>query len=311
MSWSIEQIPDLTGRWALVTGASSGLGHQVAKELARAGAAVVMAGRSVERLTDSAELVRRELPDAELRSQQLDLADLASVRRTAEELLDHHEHLDLLVANAGVMATPDRRTADGFELQIGTNHLGHFALTGLLLPALLASPYRARVVVTSSFAHRYVSGIDLRSLVPGADPRPYRKWRSYGESKLANLLFMLELQRRASASDLALVSVAAHPGYAATDLQTSGPALSGATLGSRFMAVTNRLVAQSAQHGAWPLLMAATQPGLPGGSYVGPRGVGETRGRPRLVGMSSAASDPGLAAALWTASEQATDITWP
>ena len=311
MTWSTEQIPDLTGRWALVTGASSGLGHHVTRELARAGASVVMAGRTVERLADSAELVRRQIPDADLLSQQLDLADLSAVRRTAEELLDHHEHLDLLVANAGVMATPHRRTADGFELQIGTNHLGHFALAGLLLPALLASQHGARVVLTSSFAHRTVSGIDLRSLVPGADPRPYRTWRSYGESKLANLLFMLELQRRASASDLALVSVGAHPGYAATDLQSSGPNLSGATLRSGFMAVSNRLVAQSAEHGAWPLLMAATQPGLPGGSYVGPRGIGEARGRPRLAGMSSVASDPGLASALWTASEQATGIIWP
>jgi len=311
VTWSTEQIPDLTGRWALVTGASSGLGHHVTRELARAGASVVMAGRKVERLADSAELVRREVPDADLRSQLLDLADLSAVRRASEELLDHHEHLDLLVANAGVMATPDRRTADGFELQIGTNHLGHFALAGLLLPALLASQHGARVVLTSSFAHRTVSGIDLRSLVPGADPRPYRKWRSYGESKLANLLFMLELQRRASASDLALVSVGAHPGYAATDLQSSGPNLSGATLRSWFMAVSNRLVAQSAEHGAWPLLMAATQPGLPGGSYVGPRGIGEARGRPRLAGMSSVASDPVLASALWRASEQATDITYP
>ncbi|MDQ3592848.1 MAG: oxidoreductase, partial [Actinomycetota bacterium] len=295
MTWSTAQIPDLSGRWAMVTGASSGLGHHVTRELARAGAAVVMAGRDLDRLAVSADLVRRGVPAADLHIVSLDLADLAAVHRTAEQVLEGYDHLDLLVDNAGVMATPERKTADGFELQIGTNHLGHFALTGLLLPALLASPHGARVVVTSSVAHRTVSGIDLDSLVAGADTRPYRKWRAYGESKLANLLFMLELERRAAAEDLALLSVAAHPGYAATELQTSGPAMGGSTVGSRLMSMANKVVAQPADHGAWPLLLAATQPGLPGGSYVGPGGPGETRGRPRLVGMSAAASDPGLA----------------
>ncbi len=311
MTWSTAQIPDLSGRWAMVTGASSGLGHHVTKELARAGAAVVMAGRDLDRLAVSADLVRREVPAANLHIVSLDLADLAAVHRTAEQVLEGYDHLDLLVDNAGVMATPVRKTADGFELQIGTNHLGHFALTGLLLPALLASPHGARVVVTSSVAHRTVSGIDLDSLVAGADTRPYRRWRAYGESKLANLLFMLELERRAAADDLALLSVAAHPGYAATELQTSGPAMGGATIGSRLMSLANKVVAQPADHGAWPLLLAATQPGLPGGSYVGPGGPGETRGRPRLVGMSAAASDPGLARAVWVASEAATGVTWP
>ncbi len=311
MSWSPDDIPDLAGRWALVTGASSGLGHHVTKELARAGAGVLMAGRDPARLAASTAEVRDQVPHAELREVRLDLADLADVRRCAEIVLDAHEHLDLLVANAGVMATPHRQTVDGFELQIGTNHVGHFALTGLLLPALLASPHGARVVVTSSVGHRIVSGIDLRSLVPGADDRPYRRWRAYGESKLANLLFMLELERRSAAADLALVSVAAHPGYASTDLQSTGPELGGATLGSRLMAVTNRFVAQSAERGAWPLLLAATQLGLPGGSYVGPGGPAEAWGRPRLVGMSAAASDPALARALWEASESATGVSWP
>jgi len=312
VSWTTAQIPHLTGATAMVTGASSGLGHQVTLELARAGAEVVMSGRDGPRLYASADVVRRQVPHAELRIVLLDLGDLAVVRRTAEEVLDAHDRLDLLVANAGVMAPPQRYTSDGFELQIGINHLGHFALAGLLLPALLASPHGARTVVTSSFAHRSVRGIDLRSLTPGADPRPYRKWRSYGESKLANLLFMLELERRAASADLALVSVAAHPGYAATELQTAGPQLGGSTVGSRVMtSVTNRVVAQSAEQGAWPLLMAATQPGLPGGTYVGPGGPGELRGRPRLVGMSAAASDPELGRVLWEASEAATGISWP
>ena len=311
MSWSTTQIPDLSGRWAMVTGASRGLGHHVTLELARAGAGVVMAGRNPDRLAASADLVRREVPAADVRSVSLDLADLSAVRGTAEQVLDSYEHLDLLVDNAGVMATPERTTADGFELQIGTNHLGHFALTGLLLPALLASPHGARVVITSSVAHRTVSGIDLRSLVAGADPRPYRKWRAYGESKLANLLFMLELERRAATGDLALLSVAAHPGYAATELQTAGPGLGGDTISSRLMSLTNKVAAQPAAQGAWPLLMAATQPGLPGGAYVGPGGPGEVRGRPRLVGMSAAASDPDLGRRVWEASEAATGVSWP
>ncbi len=311
MTWTPALVPDLGGRWALVTGASSGLGHQVTMGLARAGAGVVMAGRDPSRLAASAALVRREVPDAELRSLSLDLADLSAVRRTADELLGWHEHLDLLMDNAGVMATPLRHTPDGFELQIGTNHVGHFLLTGLLLPALLASPHGARVVVTSSFVHKRVRDLELASLTPGGDQRPYRRWRSYGESKLANLLFMLELQRRAAAADLALVSVGAHPGYASTELQSAGIGMEGATLGSRAMAVANQLVAQSAEQGAWPLLMAATQPGLPGGAYVGPGGPGELRGPPRLVGMSSAASDPDLARRLWAASEVATGLPWP
>ncbi len=311
MTWRTDQIPDLTGAWALVTGASSGLGQQVSLELARHGASVVLAGRDEERLRASAAAVRADLPDADLRSLRLDLSDLAQVRRAAEEVLESYEQLDLLFANAGVMAPPERKTADGFELQIGTNHLGHFAFTGLVLPALLATPHGARVVVTSSFAHRMAKTIDLSSLTPGGDHRPYQRWRSYGESKLANLLFMLELQRRSMASELSLTSVAAHPGYAATGLQDTGPAMGGATVGSRTMAVLNKVVAQPAAHGAWPLLMAGTQPGLPGGSYVGPGAMFEQRGRPRLVGMSSAASDPALASRLWEASEHATGVRFP
>jgi NAD(P)-dependent dehydrogenase (short-subunit alcohol dehydrogenase family) len=310
VSWTTAQIPDLSGRWALVTGASSGLGHHVTLELARAGATVVMAGRDAERLSSSAAAVRRQVPDAELRCSSLDLADLAAARRGAEQVLDTVDHLDLLVNNAGVMAPPQRFTADGFELQIGTNHLGHFLLTGLLLPALLSSPHGARVVVTSSVGHRAVRDLDLRSLVPHGDPRPYRRWRSYGESKLANLLFVLELQRRSVADDLALTSVAAHPGVAATELQTAGPELGGVTLSSRLMSLAMR-AAQSASQGARPLLMAATEPGLPGGSYVGAGGAGEIGGAPRLVGRSAAASDPGLARRLWEASEAATGITYP
>ena len=311
MSWTTDDIPDLTGVRALVTGGSSGLGQQVALELARHGASVVLAGRDEQRLAASVAGIRQSQPTADLRTLRLDLADLAQVRQAAEEAIDTYPQLDLLFANAGVMATPQRHTVDGFELQIGTNHLGHFALCGLLLPALLATPHGARVVVTSSFGHRMARELDLRSLDPGGDHRRYRPWRSYGESKLANLLFMLELHRRSLSAGLALTSVAAHPGYADTNLQQAGPAMGGATFGSRAMAVLNKVVAQPAAHGAWPLLMAGTQPGLPGGSYVGPSGPFETRGRPHLVGMSASASDPELARRLWEASEQATGVRFP
>lgn len=311
MTWTTAQIPDLTGVWALVTGASSGLGQQVTLELARHGASVVLAARDEERLRLGVEGVRAEVPAADLRTLRLDLADLDAVRRAAEEVLESYDHVDLLFANAGVMAPPQRSTKDGFELQMGTNHVGHFAFVGQVLPALLATPRGARVVTTSSFGHRTVRSIDLRSVTPGGDPRPYKRWRAYGESKLANLLFMLELQRRAVVGDLSLTSVAAHPGYADTSLQQAGPAMGGATPVSRALMVLNRAVAQSAAAGAWPLLMAGTQPGLAGGSYVGPGGPFETRGRPRLVGMSPAASDPALAARLWEATEQATGVRFP
>ena len=311
MSWTTEQIPDLTGARALVTGGSGGLGQQVALELSRHGAGVILAARNDERLAASVAGIRASVPDADLRTLRLDLADLSQVRRAAEEVLDTYEQIDLLFAHAGVMATPERHTVDGFELQLGTNHLGHFAFCGLVLPALLATPHGARVVVTTSYGHRLARGMDLRALSPGSDTRPYRRWRAYGESKLANLLFMLELQRRSMASDLSLTSVAAHPGYTATGLQQTGPAMGGATVGSRAMTVLNKVVAQSAAHGAWPLLMAGTQPGLPGGSFVGPAGPFEQWGHPRLVGMTAAASDPALASRLWEASEQATGVRFP
>jgi NAD(P)-dependent dehydrogenase (short-subunit alcohol dehydrogenase family) len=293
---------------AVVTGSNSGLGLYTALELARRGAQVVMAVRDGERGAAAAEQLRGEVPGAALDVRALDLADLASVRAFAAPLAA--ERLDLLVNNAGVMAIPHRTTADGFEMQFGTNHLGHFALTGLVLPALLRGELRggpARVVTVSSTLHRR-GRLDRDDLM---GERSYSPWRAYGQSKLANLLFMRELQRRADAAGLRLLSVAAHPGYASTNLQLAGPRMRGSRVREVFSAAGNLLLAQPAAHGAWPTLRAATDPGARGGEYFGPDGFAEQRGNPVLVGMSSAASDAGDAAWLWERSQELTGVRYP
>ena len=302
-AWTAEDIPGLHGRRALVTGVTGDLGRETARELARAGAHVTLTGRDQARLAESARRITDDVADARLDTVLLDLADLSSVRQGAERVLESTDTLDILVNNAGVMATPPRRTADGFELQLGTNHFGHFTLTALLMPALAG----ARVVTVSSQMHRAA----LRA--PLGDPREhrrYRKWVAYGESKLANLLFMRELDRRARAAGLSLTSVAAHPGYASTHLQTSGPQLGGESLSSRVMAAATPLLGQPPRMGALPSLYAATYPGLPGGTYVGPSRWMEMRGTPKIVAMSRAARDEQAAARLWELSEQATGVTF-
>jgi NAD(P)-dependent dehydrogenase (short-subunit alcohol dehydrogenase family) len=303
MSWTADDIPDLPGRRALVTGVTGDLGRETARELARAGAHVILTARDEARLEQAARRIADEVPDARLDTVLLDLADLASVRNAAKEVLAGTDTLDILVNNAGVMATPHRRTADGFELQLGTNHFGHFALTGLLMPALAD----ARVVTVSSQMHR----LALRA--PLGDPREhgrYNRWLAYGGSKLANLLFMRELDRRARTAGLGLTSVAAHPGYAATQLQTSGPRLGGTSLSARVMAAATPMLGQTPAMGALPSLYAATYPALAGGTYVGPSRLMEMRGAPKVVGMSRVASDDAAAARLWELSEEATGVTF-
>ena len=303
--WTAADIPDESGRLAVVTGANSGLGLVTARELARAGASVVMAARDASRGTAAEAEIRRAVPNAELELMALDLADLGSVRAFADQLAARHAGVDLLVKNAGVMALPYRKTADGFEMQLGTNHLGHFALTGRLLPALAPQP-EARVVTVSSVAHRMgrIRFDDLQS------ERRYERWTAYGQSKLANLLFMFELGRHAAAAGLSLRSVAAHPGYADTNLQLAGPRMSGRGLMERASLLTNKLLAQSSERGALPTLYAATVPGLPSGSYVGPDGPFEARGHPRLVGASAPARDETTARRLWEVSEDLTGVRY-
>ena len=297
--WSVDRVPDLSGRRALVTGATSGLGAEVAWVLASRGAEVLLAGRHPDRLAAAVQRTLASAPGATVRAVRMDLADLGSVRRAAHEVASHGE-LHLLVANAGVMATPYRRTVDGFEEQLGTNHLGHFALTGLLMPQLVGSG-AGRVVVTSSQLHR------LARHAPLDEPRQprgsYHRWQAYAESKLANLLFVLELERRLHRHQLPVRAVAAHPGLAATDLVRNGH-------GSTVLQGALSLVSQSAFDGALPLLMAATAD-LPGGSFVGPDGPGQARGRPVLVSRSRAARDGASATRLWELSEQATGVRYP
>jgi NAD(P)-dependent dehydrogenase (short-subunit alcohol dehydrogenase family) len=296
--WTPDQIPDQSGRVAVVTGANSGIGAVAARELAAHGAHVVLAVRNIEKGEAAAAKMSG---DVEVR--RLDLADLSSVREFAAGF---DGDLDLLVNNAGVMALPHRTTADGFEMQIGTNHLGHFALTGELLPRLLTTA-EPRVVTIASGAHRMgkIAFDDLNW-----EQRRYRKWNAYGQSKLANLLFAYELQRRAEAAGLPLRSVAAHPGWAATHLQFAGPEMAGSKLEHRGAALMNKVIAQDDEHGGWPTLYAATTPDLPGGSYVGPDGFMELRGRPKVVESSSRSKDREAATRLWTLSEELTGVTY-
>ena len=301
--WNAQDMPDQTGRRAIVTGANSGLGWHVSTELARKGASVILACRSEERGGEALQRLRAEVPEARVDCRRLDLTSLDSIRAF---VADVDEPVDILVNNAGVMATPHRRTADGFELQLGTNHLGHFALTGLLMPRLLDAP-DTRVVTVSSGAHR-MGKMDFDDL---QSERSYGPWQAYGQSKLANLLFMQELQRRADQSGAKLTSTGAHPGYAATNLQTS-QARNGSVRGrieSLMMWVSNKVVAQSDRMGALPLLYAATMD-IPAAAYVGPDGLGEQRGHPTLVGMTRAAQNLEDAQRLWEVSEELTGVRY-
>ncbi|VXB97848.1 oxidoreductase [Nocardioides sp. AX2bis] len=310
--WTLADVPDQAGRTAVVTGPSlGGLGHHTALELARRGARVVLAGRNADKLDATARAVTAELGGDQPAPEQLvvDLADLTSVRAAARRAADLGP-LHLLVNNAGVMGTPERRTPDGLELQMATNHFGPFLLTGLLLPQLVAAE-DARVVTVSSLMHRRARSAPLD------DPRQqgrYRKWQAYAQSKLANLLFTFELERRLRDAGLPISALAAHPGFAGSHLAANGQ-FGGAAGGLAGRASTVydaavRAVAQPVAAGAWPTLMAATAD-LPGGTYCGPDGPGQMRGRPQVVTASSAAQDPEAQRALWDLSERTVGLTWP
>jgi len=308
-TWGQSDIPDQVGKTFVITGANSGIGLEAARVLAQKGAEVVLACRSQEKGQKALEQIRSEKPGAKVSLASLDLADLKSVRAFAERFKNEHGRLDVLINNAGLMAIPRTTTADGFEMQLGTNHLGHFALTGLLFGRLLESA-PSRVVNLASQAHRMgrMSWDDLMG------EKKYDKWAIYGQSKLANLLFTCELQKRiekkhgAAGGHPPVLAVAAHPGYSATELQGKGASMGGSKLEGWFMRMGNSVLAQSAAMGAMPTLRAAVDPDVKGGEYFGPSGFMEIAGPPKLVSCSAAAKDPESARMLWDKSVELTGV---
>ncbi len=306
--WDLADIPDQAGRTILVTGTTvGGLGHHTALELARRGARVVLTGRSPERLVETEQAIRGEVPTAALETVELDLADLSSVRRAAATASDLGP-IDVLVNNAGVMGTPYHRTTDGLELQMATNHFGPFLLTGLLLPQLVASE-DGRVVSVSSQMHRIARSAPLAD--PLAQQGRYKPWPTYGQTKLANLLFAYELDRRLRRAELPVRGLAAHPGFASTHLAANGQY--GRATGGRASVLDGaiKLVSpNTAAQGAWPTLMAATAD-LPGATYVGPDGIAQWGGRPHVVTSNKLSYDETAQRLLWQLSEETTGITYP
>ncbi|MGW1931235.1 SDR family NAD(P)-dependent oxidoreductase [Streptomyces sp. NPDC001919] len=299
--WTENDIPSQEGRIAVVTGANSGLGLQTGRALAARGAQVVLAVRDLDKGRRAAAEITARVPGARLGLQQLDLASLASVRTAAGELREAHQKIDLLINNAGVMYTPRQKTRDGFDMQFGVNHLGHFALTGLLLEALLPVA-GSRVVTVSSFGHRIRAGIHFDDL---QFDRSYNRVAAYGQAKLANLMFTYELQRRLAAHGTT-IAAAAHPGAAATELQQNLPRPL-----RKAADLMLPLVTQDAAMGALPTLRAATDPQVTGGQYYGPSGMGGTRGYPQVVASSGRSHDTAVQQRLWAVSEQLTDVTFP
>lgn len=295
--WTAHDIPSLVGRTAVVTGGNSGLGLVTAVELARHGANVTIAVRDLAKGASAQAQILAQAPGANVTVAHLDLADLDSITAFAETVA----MLDILVNNAGVMAMPQRRTKDGFEMQFGTNHLGHFALTGLVLPALTARP-GSRIVTVASNAHKF-GRMNFNDLM---NEQKYRPWSVYGQSKLANLLFTLELTRRLAVADVPTTAYAAHPGYAASNLGTKGSALQ-----TKLIGIGNRFIAQSTEMGALPTLFAATAAGLPPGAYIGPDGFNEQRGHPKIVTPAAKAQNYADAARLWEISSELTGVRYP
>jgi NAD(P)-dependent dehydrogenase (short-subunit alcohol dehydrogenase family) len=299
-NWTTNDIPDQTGRTAVVTGANTGLGYETAAALAAKGAHVVLAVRNTDKGKAAADLIARRTPGANVTVSKLDLTSLDSIREAANELRSEYETIDLLINNAGVMFTPRSTTQDGFELQFGTNHLGHFALTGLLLDRLLPVT-GSRVVTVSSVGHRFArNGIRFDDIQWEKD---YSRLGAYGQAKLANLMFTYELQRRLQGTNT--IAAAAHPGGSRTELTRNLPPVIGAA---------TKLVEplfQGADMGALPTLRAATDPGVVGGQYFGPDGFGEQRGHPKVVASSQASHDTEAQRRLWTVSEELTGVTFP
>ena len=299
--WNAKNIPDLTGHKFLITGGTSGIGKEAARELIRAGAHVTITARDAKK----GEATAIEIGSKNISVGALDLTSLESIRNFANSIT---EEFNVLILNAGVMATPLAHTKDGFELQLGTNHLGHFALAGLL-----QSKVTDRIVSVSSQAHRlgnFGNGSKEEMLRRAKGVGPYKPWGAYGDSKLANLLFINELQRRIMKNDWRFNAYSVHPGYSNTNLQSVSPAMRGASAEARVTAAANALIAQSASRGALPTLCAATHSPIVGASYIGPDGFMEMRGFPKLTRAAGIAYDQEIAANLWAVSEELTGVTW-
>jgi NAD(P)-dependent dehydrogenase (short-subunit alcohol dehydrogenase family) len=299
--WTAADVPDQSGRVAIVTGSNTGIGYEAAAVLADKGAHVVLAVRNLDKGNDAVNRIKAASPNSEVTVQELDLTSLDDIRKASDELRATYPRIDLLINNAGVMWTPRSTTKDGFELQFGTNHLGHFALTGQLLDNMLPVE-GSRVVTISSQGHRTgrINFDDLQS------ERKYGRHTAYGQSKLANLLFNYELQRRLAAKGTPTIAVAAHPGGSNTELTRNTPGVIRAPLD-----LVWGLIAQRADMGALPTLRAATDPGVQGGQYYGPDGIGEQRGHPKLVQSSARSHDEDVQRRLWSVSEELTGITFP
>lgn len=293
--WTEQDMPDLSGKVAIVTGSNSGIGYETARALAQHGATTIMGCRNLQKATVAADQIRTTQPSGDVAVMQLDLGDLESVRQFVSQFRDSYDRLDLLINNAGIMMPPYGKTAQGFETQIGVNHLGHFALTGLLLDMLIQTP-QSRVVAISSGAHRQgqINFDDLQS------EQNYSSVAAYGQSKLANLLFAYELQRKFEAAGNNTLSVAAHPGWTVTNLQQH----------SRLVRFFNPFLGQHQTMGALPTLYAATAPTVNGGEYFGPSGILEMRGYPKRVPSSDRSHDVETAQRLWRVSEELTGVTY-
>ncbi len=303
--WTTAQIPDQSGRVVVITGANSGIGLEAARVLVAKGAHVVLACRNPAKATDAESLLRAETPNASVEVMALDVSRLASVRAFAEAFRATHSRLDVLCNNAGVMALPPSLTEDGFDIQMATNHFGHFALTGLLLD-LLKSSGPSRVVNVSSGLHR-IGGDRFEAMMEG---RPLNPWLVYAQTKLANVLFSNELDRRATAAGLDVHALTCHPGFAATNLQGTSAASGAPGYSEGVAAFLNRVFAQPSAAGAWPTLFAATSPEARGGDYIGPGGITESSGPPVRSKASRAARDPDLARRLWAISVKATGVDY-
>jgi NAD(P)-dependent dehydrogenase (short-subunit alcohol dehydrogenase family) len=303
--WTAEAMPDLSGKTVIITGANSGIGWEAALQFARKGAQTILACRSMERGNDAMRRILDLVPKASVEARQLDLASLASIRAFANEFCRRGQPLHVLCNNAGVVGTPYQLTADGFELQFGTNHLGHFALTGLLLARLLAAP-SARVVTVASFSH-WLSG-PIRFDDINWKNETYSKWMAYAQSKRLNLLFAFELQRRAERSATNLASIGTHPGFTATDMLTTSARLNQSASQMWSARLSNRLIAQSASTGALTTLYAATAPEIRGGDFVGPRWF--MWGHPVRARCSAEVRDESIAARLWELSENLTGVRY-